>query len=304
MGGCTNLLSDHVKDISVDSSSTSPTVYWVVGSGTNVGKTTIAATLITALNAAGTRTAGFKPFAGGRLQGLIDFMLAHYPGASSGLFGQDGLALTEASPLTDESLVDLVAPVQMLSYPTWRNIVLMRTGSGVLNNVDYLCSAQGAQLRHRPDIKDLIARTGLPFAEAAVKPALEPELGAPATGDKQAQAFRKLCDMGAEAVVCEGAGGWLPVWPDCPAVNHLVYVADGTVTLFPALDRHLPFDPKNVLRNASELHGMLNHPGRQKFSNPLYLVESDRRAAMALQIIQSLLARTGLVESATPSDGQ
>lgn len=272
-----------------------PTVYWVVGDGTDVGKTTVAAALIAALNARGTRAVGFKPYAGGPLLGLVDFMVERYPGTPSRLFGNDGWELIGASPLTGPDLIDVVVPVQMITHPVWDKVVLMRTGAAVTGNLEYFCSADGARLKDRPDVKDIIARTGLPFAEAAVHETVGLRDG---TGDafaKQALAYDHLVGLGVDAVVCEGAGRWMPIWPGGPAVNHAVIVANGMITLIPGLDLEFAFEPGDVLRSIAELTGIFNASKRQWYALPQHLAEAARRAAVTRRTMDSLLEKTGLV---------
>ncbi|MTW23010.1 hypothetical protein [Allochromatium palmeri] len=52
------------------SATAGPTLFWVIGTATNVGKTTVATALIRHLNASGLPALGFKPYVGGRLRDL------------------------------------------------------------------------------------------------------------------------------------------------------------------------------------------------------------------------------------------
>lgn len=265
-------------------------IYWVVGNGTGVGKTTIASALIKVLNASGDRSIGFKPFAASLLQDLVDFMIEKYPGSRSKLYGNDAWELTMASPLTGADLVDLVVPTQLLCYPTWQSTVLMRTGSASLNNVEYFCSEYGDTLKDRPDLQDIIARSGLPFGEAVVRESIGLDLSASVSPEKPKQAFNCLLDIGVDAVVCEGAGSWLPIWQDCPAVNHVIFVADGMVIFFPGLDLSFSFDPTEALHGVDTLAEVLKNPDLLRYTTPLYLVEDERRDDMAERIAQGLAA--------------
>ena len=83
-----------------------PAVYWVVGNGTDVGKTTVATALIKVLSARGQRTIGFKPYAASLLHTIIDFMIEKYPKVPCKLFGNDAWELTAASPLTGLEIID------------------------------------------------------------------------------------------------------------------------------------------------------------------------------------------------------
>lgn len=151
----------------------SPEIYWVVGEGSDVGKTTIAAALIAFLNAEGERAIGFKPFAASLLHENIDFMFENYPGVPSKLFGRDAWHLAKASPLTDGDWIDLVVPTQLLCYPNWRSAILMRSGSASLNNVEYFCSERGRALRDRRDFRQIREREPeFPLIKRASKPIL------------------------------------------------------------------------------------------------------------------------------------
>ncbi len=268
-----------------------PAIYWVVGNGTDVGKTTVATALIKVLNARGERTIGFKPYAASLLLSIIDFMVEKYPLTPCKLFGNDAWELTMASPLTGPEMIDLVAPIQLLCYPNWQSAILVRGGSLLLDNVEYLCSDNGAALRDRTDFQALARVTGLPLGEAVVRDGLGLDEAAHLSPEKPKQAFARLLDLGVDAVVCEGAGKWLPLWQDCPAANHVLEVADGRVLFCPDLDFSLPFDPTSAGQGRERLSAALNAPDRPTVSSPLYLAEAGRRAEMAQRIVKGLLAK-------------
>jgi hypothetical protein len=276
----------------METRSSGPAVYWVVGNSSNAGKTTIASALIRQLNAAGKRTVGFKPYAGAQLRDLIDFMFEKYPASRCKLFSKDAWKLTAASPLTDMDMIDLVGPSQAISYPVWHRAVLMRTGSAALGNVECFTNSQGASLRDRPDIRHIQARTGLPLGEATVREQIGFDAVTRESPEKHQDAFNALLDLGVDAVVCEGMANWLPVWQGCPPVNHVVLLADGKVTLLPDVDLSFSFDPENVLRLVDELTGDLQRRSLMGLSVPFYLAEESRREQVALQIVQGLVART------------
>ncbi|NIA68917.1 hypothetical protein HBA54_09960 [Pelagibius litoralis] len=279
------------QGVFVRQGSTSPSIYWVVGSGTNIGKTTIATALIRALNGNGERAVGFKPYASSRLYDLIDFMIEVYPRSQCKLFGKDAWRLSTASPLTGADLVDLVVPTQLLSHPTWRSILLMRTGTTQLNNVEFFCSEYGAKLKERSDLRHIIGRTGLPFDSSVLKADIDITYAPCVSPEKQRDAFNALLDIGVDAVVCEGAGEWLPIWQDCPVVNHVIFVTGGVVNLFPNLDVGFSFNPTAPARHVGELAEVLKNPALRRFSSPLYLVEEERRERMAQRIVQELVAK-------------
>lgn len=275
----------------MQSSSAAPTIYWVVGNGTDVGKTTVATALIRFLNANGQRAVGFKPFAASLLQNNIDFMIERFPSSQSKLFGQDAWKLTTASPLTGPDLVDLVVPAQVLCYPDWNSTVLMRTGSSHLKNVEYFCSKRGTELKDRSDLRYIIDKSGLAFDDAKVIDRLSIGYAARASSEKKIAAFNALLDIGVDAVVCEGAGPWLPIWQGCPTVNHLFGIEKGTVNLYPHLNADFTFRPTQALRDVSTLRHFLNKPDVRRFSTPLYLAESASHDDVAQEIIGHLTAK-------------
>ena len=273
-------------------SSPAPEIYWVVGSGTDVGKTTVATALIRVLNSQGRRTVGFKPFAASLLQDLVDFMIEKYPGSPSKLFGKDAWKLATASPLTGPDMVDLVVPAQILCYPFWPSAVLVRSGSASLGNVEYFCSEQGAKLKNRQDLQRIIKKSGLPFDQAQVTEKLTIGYGARRDAEKKQRAFNALLGLGVDAVVCEGAGSWLPIWPECPTVNHLFVVANGAVSLYPDLGRKFDFRSDRPLREAGRLQHSLNRSDTRKVSSPLYLAQSARHDEIASTIVSQLLIKS------------
>lgn len=267
----------------------SPAVYWVVGNGSEAGKTTVAAAFIRELNAQGQRTIGFKPYSSMRLQVAVDMMVERYPASQCKLFGNDAWELAEASPLTDVDMADLIVPVQILCHPGWRSVVLMRTGSAALGNVEYFTNALGAKLRQRADIRELIAKTGLGFDAAAQRDSLEVADAPRLSPEKPALAYQRLLQLGVDAVVVEGAGDWLPIWRGGPAANHLVLLASGEITFVPDIDLRVEQDPVAGLPGVGALNGAARHRKPAKFSAPLYLAERRRRDVMLQETARKFL---------------
>lgn len=272
-----------------------PLVYWVVGDGSDVGKTTIASAAIAVLNQSGTRTVGFKPYAAGRLHEFLDFMLEKYPGTPSKLFGSDGWNLTTASPVTGPDCLDLVVPVQLICYPGWSSSLLVRTGSTRLNNIDYFTGPKGHALLDRPDFQQLVEKTGFPLADATVAKKLDFETVASMAPEKQELAFETLAGMGVDAIVCEGASHWMPTWSGFPAINHLFYISDGNVALFPNLDLEITPPRKSKLLPIHRLTRVLTGQNRKSVSTPLPLAETGRRKEVAQDVVWKLMSETGLV---------
>jgi hypothetical protein len=263
-------------------------VFWVLGSGPDVGKTTIASALVRHLNRQGISAVGFKPHAATRLQDIIDLMIENYPRSKCTVYGGDGLTLANASPLTSIDVVDVVNPVHFICYPEWQAVVLARMGSHVLGNVELYRGRSAAGLIERPDIKQLIAKTGLPLREATEASSLSFYMGA-SYPDVQNRAFAYLANTGAHSLVCEGAGGFSPAWQSCPIVNHIFLVSHGQVHLFPRVDLEINCNPKETLRPVSEIVELLKQRNTQVHMLPLFLVESTRRDEAAEQIVEKLL---------------
>lgn len=271
------------------SATRSPVIYWVVGDDTGVGKTTVAAALIRLLVSQGRRAIGFKPFAVSRLADLIDFMLEKYPGSDSKLFGADAWDLAQASPLTPPDCLELVSPVQVICHPTWDTVVLARCGAAALDNRAYVTTGLGAILRNRADVKRITARTGLPIQEAEVKDQLALGDVVRLAPEAPKLAFDRLLQIGVDAVVCEGAGPWLPVWQGCPAVNHALVLVRGVVGFVPNVDECFAFSAEQSLRDTQQLIEVCRDRHLQSYSSALMLVEQEQRADMARRIVRRLL---------------
>jgi hypothetical protein len=140
----------------------------------------------------------------------------------------------------------------------------------------------------RADIKQLIARTGLPLREASESSSLSFYMGA-SYPDVQNRAFAYLANTGAHSLVCEGAGGFSPGWQNCPLVNHIFLVSKGQVHLFPRVNLKIDCNPKESLRPVSAIVELLKQRNTQAHMLPLFLVESTRRDEAAEQIVEKLL---------------
>ncbi len=283
------------------STSRAPKIIWVIGSGTDVGKTTIATAFIRAMNRRHAPTVGFKPCAVSMLKNTIDFLLEKFPNSKYSFFGSDAWELSMASPLTRSEFVDTVAPLQFLCHPTWESNLLARTGAVATDDVEYFRSNYAASIQARPDIVELARRTGLPICEAKIVDPLTLLELPPLTPQKQQRAFNRLVALGAEVVVCEGGGPLLPVWPGCPYPDDVVVLLDGIVYFFPNLGvRFFPnisvkFDANAgaSLNSKSHFLKLLKSTRAKYFSSALYMVESQRRREIADQIAESLISAAG-----------
>jgi hypothetical protein len=270
-------------------------LYWVVGTQSNVGKSTIACALIDVLNRAGTPAIGFKPFTSAVLQDMLDARLEWVKTTECGFFGRDAERLAMASPLTsaDPAIFDIVGPMSLICYPTPRKAAVARLGSAALGNVRYFRGDKGTQLLNRPDIVEVMWRMGVPFAEAEPlsfefqdAPRLHP--------DAIAQAFDFLLGLGPRAMVCEGANSFLPLWTDC-VVNH-VFAARGEQVMFlPNVNLEVELGRDRRFQGIDDIGPRLNN-GRGGLIETLPVAETWRRAEVAEQVVIRLLSRAGMID--------
>jgi hypothetical protein len=223
-----------------------PEIFWVIGDGTDVEKTTIAAALVRLLNKQGRRTIPFKPYALTRFSGAVDFLIRECPPEKARLFGGDSLELAVSSPHTTAEMADLIAPCNAFSFPTWSFKFLIRAGSSRTGNVRYFTSARARELLVREDFQKLMERIHLPLDKAEIigeaamanAPGLFPEA--------KSVAFDHIRQMGPDAIVFEGAGELLPIWHGCPTVNHVITLRGGRISF--CLNLNTNFQPKNQFR--------------------------------------------------------
>lgn len=266
-----------------------PEIYWIVGDGTSVGKTTLACALIRALNAAGTPAAGFKPYAAMRLD-EVTRLVADLAPSPWRLRGEDALELARASPLTTPEMGDIVGPAQFVCDAHWPSAVLARTGSMALDNVEYFSSDQALPVAERLDILAVLEKTGLPLGTARRLDTLNFYHAAALSPEKQKLAFDCLIAQGAAAIVCEGPGRFMPNWQDCPGANHVISIAGGRATFFARADCRITFSQQSTLAPASELAAWLDRSRKPSYVAALqYAGERERRKEAADSMAQELL---------------
>jgi hypothetical protein len=251
----------------------------------------------------GTPALGFKPHGGMSLKESIDFILEQFPRTACKLYGTDAFNIARASPLTTGELVEVIGPSYRLIDPRIGKVVLMRKGALLLGNRAFVQPSDVAGYQDRPDIRELAQRTGLPFHEATpVAPRNKRALDL-MQPEKVAAAFAHLRSLGPEAIVCEGASGWLPYWPGSPAVNHVFFVGAGEVQLYPRVD--LAFRPPRGLLErlhvrrervppVRALMPVLHSRIRRPPGRPVEFVETPRREGFADHLVAGLLRDAGL----------
>ena len=108
--------------------------------------------------------------------------------------------------------------------------------------------------------------------------------------DKKHHAFKHLVNLGAQAVVCEGASQLLPTWRGMPDVNHIFYISNGRLTFFP----HVNIGAETVDWGGGvkiqQLLPVLRAKKAKGRAHPLYVVASEKRDATLEKILRSLLA--------------
>lgn len=268
-----------------------PEIFWVVGNDTDVGKTTLSTALIRNLNRRGKKTVGFKPHAGVSFVRHIDFMLEFYRRNECRVFGEDALRLAQASPLTTDELVEVIAPSYRVHFPTVRHTVLARVGAKILGNRQFFRSRTTTEFPRRADIARLTEMIGLPFDEAVVL-----EEGAPRIDlmlhEERARAFGYLRDLGAESMVLEGAGGFLPVWFGGPMPNHVLVVTEDVIHFFPNVSVHVDVQqPNGRVASTRVLLQRLAEVNCRPISSHKYLVESRHRDSVSEKFVDALISK-------------
>lgn len=207
-------------------------IVWVVGDNTNVGKTTISAALIRALNGMGKATVGFKPYAGARLLDVID-LLEEIAAGDGYLVGRDARKLAKASPLMTNDLLEVINPSWRLSHPVRDVGVFIRKGSAAIGQRSFMCTESARALWGRPDLLELNKAIALPMnAMRIIGNAAADQVDFDDQG-VQVASFQRLQALSPEIVVCEGAGRVLPVWTGAPAARHLFFISGGDLYFFP-----------------------------------------------------------------------
>lgn len=210
---------------------TAPTIVWVVGDNTNVGKTTISASLIRVLNRAGKPTVGFKPYAGGRLVDVID-LLGEIATGDGFLVGRDARKLAKASPLMSSEWLEVANPSWRLSHPHRDVSVFVRKGADGIGQRSFFHTANAEGFRGRPGFQQLNEFIRLPIAASQMVPNVLADQVDYLHQDVQGASFDRLMTLGPAMVVCEGAGRLLPAWKGAPPASHVFLITGGDLHLF------------------------------------------------------------------------
>ncbi|MBT9288283.1 hypothetical protein [Prosthecodimorpha staleyi] len=266
-----------------------PRIIWVVGDGTEAGKSTVAMALIRLLNRNGVRTIPMKPYSASQLTLLPDRLAIRDPAKTAPEVGGDAMRLSRTSPLTD-GYFDLVAPISFVCHPTFRTTVAARSGSLLLGNMVYY-RPEPAWPQPEPEIvADAIGKLGVPLASARPWPGLNfrdaPRLDQAAV----LAAYRWLLRLEPHTMVIEGAGAFLPAFDGMPTIDHVVHVQRPAVTVYAGLGARLRFEPGRQLIPAAPFVDRLEARGYRPTPFCLPPVAEAELAGMADGVARDILA--------------
>ena len=262
-------------------------IYWVVGPGTNAGKTTIASAAISVLCELGYKTIGFKPYSARKFVDVIDSGYPGYPKTISRVAGLDGAKLATISSITSPEDIDLISPVVYICYPEYLNTLVVRAGSQKARNAEFFKGDSAISLENRKDykriLKDLEIGNWVDFQKTTLNFLDSPVIG----GNKVEGCFQYLINSReVDAVVCEGAGRFLPFWNELKLVNHVFFIGNNEIYFFRDVDLKLNLNANKLLPVTS-----LSNALRQKKSYKAFLPfsRSEKRDDVAMETMRRLL---------------
>jgi hypothetical protein len=264
-----------------------PTIFWILGSSSTVGKTTVSTALIRYLNTIGYPALGFKPLAGAKLRDIIDFAALNYSRLPNSVFGSDGLELSRASPLTIESEVDLVSPWQLIFYQNILDTVIIRTGSISLENIMYYKSSFSDIIKNRSDIINVNQILRIPFNDAVLFDDKESSRSSLASHVRES-AFSALLKKNPTAVVVESAGPFVPSWKGSPQPNHIIFIDDFSIKAYFNINE-VGIDMENFSHSELLETELKNRKLPKRQINQFY-TESKHRSVIMEKLISVLLS--------------
>ena len=262
-------------------------IYWVVGPGTDVGKTTIASAAISVLCELGHKTIGFKPYSARKFVDVIDSGYPGYPRTISRVSGLDGAKLATASNITSPEDIELISPGLYICYPEYLNTMVVRTGAQKTRNAEFFKGKSAMKLENRADYKKILKELGIEgwgdFQKTTLNFLDSPLIG----GSKVEGCFQYLINSReVDAVVCEGAGRFLPFWNEMKLVNHVFFIGNNEIYFFRDVDLKLNLNANKLLPVTS-----LSNALRQKKSYKAFLPfsRSEKRDGVAMETMRQLL---------------
>lgn len=265
-----------------------PQTYWVIGTGTNVGKTTVATALISILNSRGIATIGFKPFSAAKLPDIMDILDDPKFALNNLICSSDGLSLSASSLGVGELEAELVHPVLFVCYPDYSDTFIIRSGSRISGDV---CYWRG---EHSDDVLGnaalFLTRKHLQLENWKSFPVSRYGfLDARRLGSENVErCYQHLLNAKRlKVVVCEGAAYFLPQWGASQSVNHIILVSSDTVTFYRDLDLEVPEQP-SMVKSSLFLRDVLRKCSAKSVSVP-YPRSTDPKATSA-SVVDRLLA--------------
>lgn len=266
--------------------------YWVIGEGTDIGKTTLATALLRIFNRRRHPAIGFKPYSAVLLSQLADESWEIDPAAGGMIAGLDARKLALSSPLTSADDIECIVPVQYVCHPHFHSALLARTGSRAIGDKALVRSDHHRAFLDRPDIAAFFDRRGIALGEMAAAEHLKLAACPGHSQDEVVRSFDHLTARdGIAAIVCEGIGQFLPVWRDMPVVDHLLHVGMNAVRLFPNIRLSLDGRRYETLQTSKMIDHLL---GGGAVSAVLPLAPAAERARVAEEVIETLLSAAGL----------
>lgn len=258
-----------------------PRIIWVTGSGTEVGKTTIASALVRVLVRKGYPALAFKPYAAGIMAEMPERQVWRDPARTGPEIGHDAIQLANASPLT-HGFLDLVAPVQFVCFPDFSKTVMARAGSTLLDNRRFFRPEVPLAVAD-PDTRDALVRSlGLALDDAVPMPGLNFRDASRIAPGLVTAAFRRLLKLQPHTIVIEGATKFNPSFRGGLPIDHLVYLSRPAITVHPAVHRPQPhFQARSQLVVNDGLIRSLAESGRPPAVLTLPEAEEDRQDAVA-----------------------
>ena len=265
-----------------------PQTYWVIGTGTNVGKTTVATALISILSGSGIATVGFKPFSAAKLPDIMDVLDDPKLASDNLICSSDGLSLSASSLGVGELEAELVHPVLFVCYPYFSDTFIIRSGSRISGDVSYWRGEQSDDVFGNAALfatrRHLQLETWKSFPRSPYGFLDGRRLGS----EKVERCYQHLINAKRpKVVVCEGAAYFLPQWRASQPVNHIFLVSSDTITFYGDLDLEVPEQP-SMVKSSLYLRDVLRKCSAKSVSIP-YPRSTDPKAASA-SVIRQLLA--------------
>jgi hypothetical protein len=263
-------------------------LYWVIGSLTNVGKTTIAAALLRILNRRQCPALAFKPYSATLLTTRIDAMCDPDPRTRGYLFGNDAEDLANSSPLTGISDVECIVPVQYICHPHYNNAIVARIGSRIINNRKFFKNDHQREMLSRSDLVSIFDLNDTPIRDMAASDQIKISTFPTNNQEVVESSYRSLASRDrVAAIVCEGVGQFLPLWRGGPTVDHIFHVGINRVRFFPHIRLNLAIERHVSLRSSKTIENILGDCGG--VSAVLPLARTSQRELVAEELVEGLL---------------